>query len=201
MVSSRATSERLSSVLVPEVEGLGDRQRLADAGRLDEQVVEAPLVASRRTSTSRSSRRVQQMQPLVISTSFSSVRVRAAALANELGVDVDLAHVVDDDGDAPALAVVEHAVEQRGLAGAEKAGEHGDGKAGIGHGTSLIVVGASPPATASGRGECGASRCAATCLGGSRRLGQRRKRLGEVGARHLQNRLFDLDGLGLLSRA
>ena len=43
---------------------------------------------------------MQQMQPLVISTSVSSVRDRlGAALRDEVGVDVHLAHVVDDDRD------------------------------------------------------------------------------------------------------
>jgi hypothetical protein len=68
--------------LVAEVEGGGDRQRLGDAGRFDQQVVEAPLgSARRRTSASRSSRRVQQMQPFDISTSVSSVRLSSVRRA------------------------------------------------------------------------------------------------------------------------
>jgi len=52
-------------------------------------------------------------------------------LADEFGVDVDLGHIVDDDGDAAALGVAEDVVEDGGLAGAEEAGEHGDGKAAV----------------------------------------------------------------------
>jgi len=52
-----------------------------------------------------------------------------AAVADERRVDVDLAHVVDDDGDAAPFAVVEDVVEKRGLAGSEKTGKHRDGKA------------------------------------------------------------------------
>ena len=49
-------------------------------------------------------------------------------MLNEHRVDVDLAHIVDDDRDAHALAVVEHVVEKRGLARAEKAGQDRNGK-------------------------------------------------------------------------
>ena len=65
------------------------------------------------------------MQPFDISTSVSSVRDRSAPpLAHEIGVDVDLAHVVDDDRDLEPVAVVQDVIEQRRLAGAEKAGQH-----------------------------------------------------------------------------
>ena len=52
-----------------------------------------------------------------------------AAVGHQSAVDVHLAHVVDDDGDAQALAIVEDVVEQRGFAGPEKSGQHGDRKA------------------------------------------------------------------------
>ena len=42
-------------------------------------------------------------------------------------VDANGADLVDDHGDAPAVVAGEDAVEQRRLAGAEIAGEHGDG--------------------------------------------------------------------------
>jgi hypothetical protein len=43
-------------------------------------------------------------------------------------MDVDLAHVVDNDRDAQSLAVAEDMVEERGFAGSEESGEDGDGK-------------------------------------------------------------------------
>ena len=47
-------------------------------------------------------------------------------LARDEGrVDVDLAHVVDDDGDPPAIAIGENVVEECGLACAQKSGQHG----------------------------------------------------------------------------
>jgi G3E family GTPase len=44
----------------------------------------------------------------------------------------DLLAEVDDDRDPAPVAVVQDVVEQRGLAGAEEAGENGDGQAGVG---------------------------------------------------------------------
>jgi hypothetical protein len=67
------------------------------------------------------------MQPLFISKTSSS------AFDDEVVVDADLAELVDDDGVALAVVLREDAVEQRGLAGAEIAGEHGDGDLGCTH--------------------------------------------------------------------
>src|SRR5262249_40608797 len=46
---------------------------------------------------------------------------------HEVVVDADLAELVDDHGELLPVRLGEDAVEQRGLAGAEIAGEHGDG--------------------------------------------------------------------------
>ena len=45
---------------------------------------------------------------------------------DQLVVDTDLAELVDDDGEFLAVRLGQNAVEQRGLAGAEVAGEHGN---------------------------------------------------------------------------
>lgn len=50
-----------------------------------------------------------------------------AFAGDECGVDVDFGEVVDDDRDALAMAVGEDVVEEGGFAGAEEAGEDGDG--------------------------------------------------------------------------
>ena len=77
----------------------------------------------------RSPRTVQQMQPLFISKTSSS------ASDDEVVVDAELAEFVDDHGVFLAVVLGEDAVEQRGLAGAEIAGEDGDGDGGgFGHG-------------------------------------------------------------------
>ncbi|KAI3485014.1 hypothetical protein L1887_51789 [Cichorium endivia] len=49
------------------------------------------------------------------------------------GVDIDHAHVVDDYRDPQVVAIAQHMVEHRALAGTKEAGQHGYGKT-IGHG-------------------------------------------------------------------
>ena len=44
-----------------------------------------------------------------------------------LSVDVHFAHVVHNHGDLQALAIGEYVIQQRCLAGSQKAREHGDG--------------------------------------------------------------------------
>ncbi len=56
------------------------------------------------------------------------------ALHDQVVVDTDLAELVDDDGELLAVVAGQDAVQQRGLARAEIAGENGDGDC-IGHGT------------------------------------------------------------------
>jgi hypothetical protein len=113
---------------VGEVEGGGHRHRLGDAGRFDQQRVEAAfggqaahflqeVIAQRAADAA-----VAHLDELLV----GARELRLAA--DDLRVDVDLAHVVDDDRDAPALAVAQHMVQQRGLAGAEKAGQNGYGQ-------------------------------------------------------------------------
>ena len=41
-----------------------------------------------------------------------------------LGIDVDLAHIIDDDRNAQAVAIAQDMVEEGGFAGAEEAGKH-----------------------------------------------------------------------------
>jgi hypothetical protein len=60
---------------------------------------------------------------------------------HEVVVDADLAELVDDHGVALAVRLGEDAVEERGLAGAEIAGEHGDGDFFRGHEASSALTG------------------------------------------------------------
>ena len=46
---------------------------------------------------------------------------------HEVVIHAELAELVDDDGVAAAVVLGEDAVQQRGFAGAEEAGEDGDG--------------------------------------------------------------------------
>jgi hypothetical protein len=55
-----------------------------------------------------------------------------AILDQDLVVDVFLAEFILDDGDLHAVLFIENPVQQRGLTGAEKAGENGGGYQGHG---------------------------------------------------------------------
>ena len=52
----------------------------------------------------------------------------AAAFEN-VAVDADIAELIDDDGEPAALRVSDHVANERGFAGAEKAGDDGAGNA------------------------------------------------------------------------
>jgi len=61
---------------------------------------------------------------------------------NESGVDVDLAHVVDDDRNFEPFTIVEDVIEEGGFACSKKAGKNGDGKSfSIAHSLSLLHEG------------------------------------------------------------
>ena len=51
-----------------------------------------------------------------------------ATVAHAVGVDVHFRHVVDGHRDTAVLAIVEHAIQEGSLSGAEKAREDGDGR-------------------------------------------------------------------------
>ncbi|MPM04986.1 hypothetical protein SDC9_51267 [bioreactor metagenome] len=117
--------------LVAEVEGGGDGQGLGDAGALDQQIVETPFLGEMAHTLQQvvaqgaADAAVRHFDQLLLGA------VERGAVAHQIGVDVHLGHVIDDDRDAPAVAVVQNVVQQRGLAGTEKARKHGDGKAGV----------------------------------------------------------------------
>ncbi len=53
-----------------------------------------------------------------------------AAAAQDLGIDADIAELVDDDGEAAAAGILEQVADQRRLPGAAEAGDDGAGDAG-----------------------------------------------------------------------
>ena len=127
------------AALVAEVrDGVGNRDRLADARRLDDDVVEVARVGN-----------LAELAGEVVGERAAEAPVRHGdevavylgepALLDERGVHVDLADVVDDDGGTDALLILKDVVEKRGLAGPEVAGEQGDLRllAGLGHGCVL----------------------------------------------------------------
>ena len=121
-----------------EVEGGGDGERLGDAGAFDQQVIEAVgLGEAAHLGQQVVAQGAADAAVGHLDQGFLGGGELRAAVADKVGVDVDLGHVVDDDRHAQPLAVGENGVEQRGLAGAEEAGEDGDGEAGVGHGGSV----------------------------------------------------------------
>ena len=118
-----------AALLVGEGERLGDRQRFGDAGAFDDQTIETTLPCERRHLLQQilAQRAANAAVGHLDEFFLGSVEGRTAAF-EERGVDVHLAHVVDDEGDPAVLAVVEQMVEQRGLSGSEEAGKHGHWK-------------------------------------------------------------------------
>ncbi|MNF73735.1 hypothetical protein D3C84_557450 [compost metagenome] len=125
-VQPRQVGQALA-LLVTEGEGLGHRQRLGDAGGLDQQIVEASLAGQ-------SADFFQQV--LAQGAADAAVAhlhqpflgaVQADVALHFAGVDIDLAHVVDYHGNAQSLAVPEHMIEQCALPCAEEAGQQGNG--------------------------------------------------------------------------
>ena len=109
-----------ADILVDE-EGLRHRRRIGEAGGLDDDGVELALAPH---------------QPVDDADQVAAHGAADAAVVHlehflvgaddEVVVDADLAELVDDHGVFLAVRLGQDAVEQRGLAGAEIAGEHGD---------------------------------------------------------------------------
>ena len=106
--------------LVIHEERLGHRHRIGETGGLDQNGIEGatPLdqvfddtdqIAAHRAADAA----VVHLEDFLV------------ALDDEVIVDADLAELVDDDGVALAVVLGENAVEQRGLAGPEVAGQYG----------------------------------------------------------------------------
>ena len=112
--------------LVVDEEGLGHRPGIGEARGLDDDRVESARGA-----------RLALHQAMQHPDQIAAHRAADAAVVHlehflvrpdhQLAVDADLAELVDDDGVAPAVIFREDAVQKRGLAGAEIAGEDGDG--------------------------------------------------------------------------
>ena len=113
-------------------EGLRDGAGIGQAGGLDQHEVElvAALAqlgedADEVAAHAAADAAVVELEDLLV------------GLDDELVVDADLAEFVLDHGDALAVVLGEDAVEQRGLARAEEAGDDGDGEVGWTWGTGV----------------------------------------------------------------
>ncbi len=118
-----------AAVLAPEVEGGSDGQRFRDAGRFDQQVVE-PFAFGERTHLLQQivAQRAADAAVGHLDELFVSPREVRTAISHQVGVDVDLAHVVHNHGHLQALTVVEDMIQQSCLSSPEEAGQDGDGE-------------------------------------------------------------------------
>ena len=112
--------------LVAELrDGVGDGDGLADAGGLDDDVVEVAALGNLGELAGEVIGE-RAAQAAVGHGDELAVDLREAALGDEARIDVDLADVVHEHGGTNALVVAEDVVQKRGLAGAEVAGEQRD---------------------------------------------------------------------------
>ncbi len=111
-------------VFIGEGKRLGDGKRFGDAGAFDDEDIEAvgarqgghfleQVFAERATDAA-----IRHFHELFL----GAIELRATPF-HQCRIDVDLAHVIDDERHPQTVAVVENVVKQGGLAGAEKAGK------------------------------------------------------------------------------
>ena len=110
--------------VVVEEEGLRHRTRVGHAGGLDQDVVEA--VAALGELAQHADQVAAHRAADAAIAGFEDLLFGAD---DQLVVDADLAEFVLDHGDALAVVLGKDAVQQRGLAGTQEAGQHGDGNA------------------------------------------------------------------------
>ena len=110
------------------VEGADQRLRQGEAGGLDDDVV-GPVGAGQQrlhggdelVGDGAADAAVAQLDHVLLAAGL------VAAAGEDVLVDAEFAELVDDERDALALGVGEQVADQRGLAGAEEAGDDGDG--------------------------------------------------------------------------
>src|SRR5580692_1310022 len=115
-----------SDVLVDE-EGLRDGSRVGEASGLDDDGVELAFAFHQPVEDAHQVAAHGAADAAVVHLEHFLV-----GADHELVVDADLAEFIDDDGVFLAVRLGQDAVEERGLAGAEIAGEHGHGNL-VGH--------------------------------------------------------------------
>ncbi len=115
-------------MVVDEGEGFGNRHRLGHPGRLDQDRIETlfarkPLDLDQQVvAQCAADAAIRQFDELLF-----DMRERGG-IAHEGCIDIDGGQIVDDHGDAQTGAIREDMVQERGLASAQKTGEHGDGQ-------------------------------------------------------------------------
>ena len=107
-------------------DGLGNRNRLTDAGSLNDDVIillclgQLAKLVGKVVSQSAANAAICQRYKVAV------LLCDDAALLNEVGVYVDLADIVDDDGGADAFVICKNVIQKSRLAGTEVTGDQGD---------------------------------------------------------------------------
>ena len=106
--------------------GVQHRRRIGEAGGFQQHAAEraAPVVEI-------AQQRLQRVDQIAAHGAAQAARLQqhhvVADIFHQQVIERDVAEFVDDDGGLAQRLVLEQAVEQRGLAGAEKTGEDGEG--------------------------------------------------------------------------
>ena len=124
--------DRVDAHVVPQFRAQkreNHRQWIGDAACFDDQVIESAVAVEQAKD------RVQEI--VVYRTADAAVfQLEHVGVGggDQIAVDAELAQLVDDDPDAQALLVGKDMLDQRGLAAAEEAGDHGDRQTRFGRG-------------------------------------------------------------------
>ncbi|MET3823500.1 hypothetical protein ABID76_006226 [Burkholderia ambifaria] len=111
------------AVAIEERERLRDRHRLRDSSRLDQQVIEALLSRERADLIEQIGAQRATDAAVAHLDQLVHAAMQLDVASHIVGVDVHVAHVVDDHGHLQAGAIAQDVIQQRRLPGAEEAGQ------------------------------------------------------------------------------
>ena len=126
------------ALLRAEIERRCDRERLRNARRFDQQIIEAPAFGERTylpqeiVAQGAANAAIGHLHQFLI-----SPREVGTTIADQVRIDVHLAHVVHDHRHFQAVPVVQDVVQQSGLSSPEEARQDGDGEFGHGDRTAF----------------------------------------------------------------
>jgi hypothetical protein len=129
-----------NALFIAKFEGGGDRQRLGNAGGFDYQRIEAPALGQApHLGKQILAQRAADAAVRHLDQVFRGLR-DLCVRAQQISVDIDLGHVIDDDSHFATRSVLQDAFEKGGLSGPKKAGQDGDGQACIAHGIIHNII-------------------------------------------------------------
>ncbi|MNI57189.1 hypothetical protein D3C73_1122350 [compost metagenome] len=130
------------TLVITKGEGFRHRQRLGNAGGLDQQVIKAAIPGQLANLFEQVFAKRATDAAVTHLDQFFFGTIQADITLNLTAVDVDFTHVVDDHRHPKVVAVTQNVVQQGAFSGTEKAGEYGNGET-VGHQVFLIRSGQS----------------------------------------------------------